>query len=489
MPVTDFPEAGGDKPVSLRSSQYELFPVAEAERLKQDWPEIWDKGGNILGNRQFLRLAPMAKERRAPKTDTEEKAVRLREAWAARHLEDFRIAGVVAQVKWLVVGSRGLDYMRQVLMQEQDKLSEKRTVQAPLVLKDGKASFVMTSAALDRQGEVVELDGWDFRNFMANPVILDTHRYESINDIVGKAVSEPRKEGNGWVVDIEFADTERGKVAKQLVKQGMLNAVSVGFRSTQRRKEGRIVHHVQKELLEVSLVAVPANPTALRVKAATDFADLPLASADRAWDGPAAEQRVQSFAGARGDDFSEMDWQEYAKAFLWVDPERSEQVGGYKLGFADVIDGELVAVPRGLFACAAVLAGARGGVDIPQEDRAGVVDLLRQYYAKMDREVPEGAETEADMAEAGYMMDEEDMPKTKNEQMMKLRDHLVSAAAIVDALLEGYMEDGEEEEMPEDVEPVVEDAVSGKGGTRQTGADSETLVEALKAAVAAIGGK
>ena len=37
---TDFPKQGDDKTVSLQSSDYPLFPVAEAQALKDDWPEI-----------------------------------------------------------------------------------------------------------------------------------------------------------------------------------------------------------------------------------------------------------------------------------------------------------------------------------------------------------------------------------------------------------------------------------------------------------------
>ena len=59
-------------------------------------------------------------------TRTEELAIRTREAWAARHLEDFRLAGVVAQIKWLVVGSRGLSHMRKVISDEKKRLTEKR---------------------------------------------------------------------------------------------------------------------------------------------------------------------------------------------------------------------------------------------------------------------------------------------------------------------------------------------------------------------------
>jgi len=480
MSRTDFPKQGDDSPVSLRSSEYPLFPLDEAQDLKDNWPELWDLGGNVLGNTQFSRLAPMARERRSPETPTEEKAVRLREAWAARHLEDFRPAGVIAQIKWLVIGSRGLDHMREVVNQEKEKLRARRTLSAPLVVKEGRASFVMTSDALDRQGEVVETDGWDFGNFLKNPVILDTHRYESIEDIVGRAVGEPRLEERGWVVDIEFAKTEKGRVAQALVEQGMLNAVSVGFRSTQRRKEGRVIRHVQKELLEVSLVSIPANPTALRIKSATGFADLALADKQTEWDGPAAEQRVQALAGARGQDFSEMDWDLYAKAFLWVDPERREEVGGYKLGFADVVDGRLVAIPRGLQACAAVLAGARGGVDIPQEDREGVVELLSKYYEKMDAEVPEGAKSEMTENE-----EEPKMPKRKNEMLLELRDHLVAAASLVDAMVSDYQEEegDDEDEQPSEM---VED--SSKSGTCVKSTASDRLAEALSAALSAIGG-
>jgi len=478
---TDFPKRGDDKRVSLQSSEYPLFPLAEAQALKDEWPDIWDAGGNILGDKQFNRLAPMARDRRAPETPTEEEAVRLREAWAARHLGDFRLAGVIAQIKWLVVGSRGLDHMRQIVNSEKERLRGKSIMDAPLVMKDGKASFVMTSDALDRQGEVVETEGWDFGNFMKNPVILDSHRYESIDDIVGKAVGEPRRVGSGWQVDLEFAPTERGKTAQALVEAGMLNAVSVGFRSTQRRKVDGAMHHVQKELLEVSLVSIPANPEALRVKAAAPYADLPLASEAMSWDGPGARQRVQAFCGAKGADFSEMDWAKYAKAFLWVDPQNKEADQGYKLIFADVVDGELKAVPRGLMTCAAVLAGARGGVDIPAADRAGVVSVLSKYYDKMDREVPEGAKA----------MEEEGMPKPmgrkSHEQMMALRDNLIEAVAILDAMMSEM--DGEEPmgEEPMAPEAPVEEAAKD-GGAGQDTATTETLVEALNAALSAIGG-
>lgn len=93
--------------------------------------------------------------------------------------------------------------------------------------------------------------------------------------------------------------------------------------------------------------------------------DLPLASREREWDSAAAKTRVAAWAG--GDD---LDPAKYRRAFLYQDEDSDPSLkGSYKLPFADVIDGELTAVPRGLFAVAGVLEGARGGVDIPQSDQ------------------------------------------------------------------------------------------------------------------------
>ena len=58
-------------------------------------------------------------------SETDELAVRLREAWSARHYKDFRIAGVIAQIKWLTVGSRGEAYMKDLVREQISKLKDK----------------------------------------------------------------------------------------------------------------------------------------------------------------------------------------------------------------------------------------------------------------------------------------------------------------------------------------------------------------------------
>ena len=138
-PVTDFPAEGDDKKVTLRNSQWALFPVGEAEDLKENFPELWSKAGNEKGNEQFRKLAPIAKRGGVPDGEAEENAIRLREAWVARHRGDFQLNGVIAQVKWLAVGDRGLDHMRKVLREAKDKLDRSEPEMAPEVMDETMA--------------------------------------------------------------------------------------------------------------------------------------------------------------------------------------------------------------------------------------------------------------------------------------------------------------------------------------------------------------
>ena len=147
--VTNFPKRGDDKKVSLRNSNFERFPLREAIKLKQDYPQIWNKGGNILGNLQFRRLRGIIEQDRSELTSTQEKAIRLREAWSARHYRDHRLAGVVAQIKWLTVGSRGIDHMRAVIREAKKKIDEKKSQSVVKAKDDALAKYGSLQEAFD----------------------------------------------------------------------------------------------------------------------------------------------------------------------------------------------------------------------------------------------------------------------------------------------------------------------------------------------------
>jgi hypothetical protein len=117
--------------------------------------------------------------------------------------------------------------------------------------------------------------------------------------------------------------------------------------------------------------------------AVSAFRDLPLADRGREWDGSAAEKRVRKWAGAEDEPNAK-----YRDAHVWYDSDHKENFTAYKLLIADVVDGKLVAVPRGIMAAGNVMQGSRGGVDLPQSDIGRVKSHLAKYYEKMGEKAP-----------------------------------------------------------------------------------------------------
>ena len=106
---------------SFKKSKWPMFDREFAERIKRDYPQIWAAGGNIKGNDQYRILTQIAEQGGASKSTAQTNALELREAWVARHAGDFRLPGVIAQIKWLAIGSRGEDYMKNVVREAMAK--------------------------------------------------------------------------------------------------------------------------------------------------------------------------------------------------------------------------------------------------------------------------------------------------------------------------------------------------------------------------------
>lgn len=124
----------------------------------------------------------------------------------------------------------------------------------------------------------------------------------------------------------------------------------------------------------------------LKEKKVGTFKNSPLADENTAWDWTKAQQNVKDWAS---DSEWNIDFTKYKQAFAWYDENASDNLWSYKLGFKDIIDWELKTVWRWVSAAMGALLGARGWVDIPDNERQWVYDLLAKYYAQFDKEVPE----------------------------------------------------------------------------------------------------
>ena len=279
--ITNFPKAGGSKKVSLRNSNYQVFPSEYAKNLKENHPDIWRLGGNIEGNNQFRRLYPIAENGGKVETPTQEMAVRKREAWAARHSKNFRIAGTVAQLKWLVVGSRGLSYMKNLIQNEIQKRKNgsimiKKNLLCERVKTEKEKSFTFVASAdnVDRMGDVIDQKNWSLEAYRRNPIILFNHDSRSLP--IGKGAAEV-VDGQ-LMIDIEFDESDNmAKRIKSKVDGGFLNAVSVGFNPIEAYQRNTLpkeskyygesgMYFKSAELLEVSIVTIPANSQATASK-------------------------------------------------------------------------------------------------------------------------------------------------------------------------------------------------------------------------------
>lgn len=132
---------------------------------------------------------------------------------------------------------------------------------------NGGYRVLASTNAVDRQGDVVDQQGWDVANYLKNPVMLWAHDYKDLPIAKATAVEVTAQ---GLTLAYEFASAEanpKAQQVKELVDGGFLNAVSVGF--IPRERNGNII--TRSELLEVSFVPVPANQEALQLMSAKGF--------------------------------------------------------------------------------------------------------------------------------------------------------------------------------------------------------------------------
>lgn len=131
-----------------------------------------------------------------------------------------------------------------------------------------RMQFTISTSTIDRMNDTIAVDGWKLDNYRANPVVLYGHDASALP--VGKA-RRVWVEGGALKAEVEF--TPEG-VAKfndtvfAMLKDGFLNAVSVGFAPLKwawakapDRPMG--IDFIEQELLEFSIVTIPANPEAL----------------------------------------------------------------------------------------------------------------------------------------------------------------------------------------------------------------------------------
>ncbi len=124
----------------------------------------------------------------------------------------------------------------------------------------GTFEVIISTADEDRQGEVINQDGWDFTNYKNNPIVLWGHNYYDLP--IGVTDEIFTNDKGQTIAKGRFAPEEANPFAQQvrrLYDAKIVKTTSVGFIA--REMEGNVI--TKAELLEFSFVPVPANPMAL----------------------------------------------------------------------------------------------------------------------------------------------------------------------------------------------------------------------------------
>lgn len=145
---------------------------------------------------------------------------------------------------------------------------------------DRRMTFVASDATRDSYGTVLMPEGWELDRFQNNPLIGYQHGLQFSDNpdaVIGKG--RAYLEEGRLMVDVELEPEGMNDIADKVWKKldfGTLNAVSVGFVPKEGRwgvgdegpgKKNETYYYTRQELLEISIVAIPANPNALKNEA------------------------------------------------------------------------------------------------------------------------------------------------------------------------------------------------------------------------------
>jgi HK97 family phage prohead protease/HK97 family phage major capsid protein len=141
----------------------------------------------------------------------------------------------------------------------------------------GSLSYVLSDGTVDRYGDVIEPAGWQLDGFRGNPIALFNHRPDAP---IGKW-RNIRVEDDRLLADFEPAakgTSQRVDEILSLIEQDILRATSVGFLGIDSepldpKRPGAGTRYTRQELLETSIVSVPANPAALQIAKSLGISD------------------------------------------------------------------------------------------------------------------------------------------------------------------------------------------------------------------------
>lgn len=135
-------------------------------------------------------------------------------------------------------------------------------------LRNGDVESYVSTESIDRVGDIIKAKGWSLDNFRKTGApVLFSHDYSQ--PPIGKAVEIQVQRKGLWAVTRFHEKTQLSRDLAMLSRDGDMRSWSVGFNAIEppesRTEDGIFKGYIfhKAELLEYSLVPVPANPDAV----------------------------------------------------------------------------------------------------------------------------------------------------------------------------------------------------------------------------------
>ena len=268
-----------------------------------------------------------------------------------------------------------------------------------------------SKSVVDRDGELIMGDAWNVERFMKNPVLMLCHDYSK--PPVGK-VLWAKATADGLKFKARFANSDAGKEIRDLYKDGIMNAFSVGFapkpngfKSNFSPKNGEAKKtFTNVELLEISCVPIPCCPDALIERyekgmlksddlktVVKGCIDSKVAAELAAKQSTLAEHVDESILKALCPEGKAATPENLKFMCSWYNATDEENPESYKL-LHHTIDDEIYT--EHLQKSMEDLLALKGEDEIPFIDRKHVYDHLAAHFKELELEVPEFKVLDAD---------------------------------------------------------------------------------------------
>jgi HK97 family phage prohead protease len=250
--------------------------------------------------------------------------------------------------------------------------------------------FVASTEDIDSHGTKLK-QNWNLVRYQANNVLQWAHNRSDDRPAIGN-VEDLKVKSKQLVGEAVFdTTTEFDREVLTKYQKKVLKGFSVGFRANKYTIEvidgEEVLVLDELELFEISCCNVPSNPKGLTVDQAKRNADTIGRMMDRAraaqfaersgavpfkahptstgsWNAVAAEKRVRAWATVNGT----LDFARYAEAFTYADPDKRNDVTGYRFQHSDIVDGKLTMVRAGALDVMRAVTGS----GLPESDLAAV---------------------------------------------------------------------------------------------------------------------